>query len=260
MILLYILKYSFQFLWSISANAESNYIIDDFKNVYELSDNSIKKYDHSGKQTFVYSELRKGEISSVDAANPLRILVHFYDNGEIVFLDNTLTVQQTSLNLNEIGIYDASKVASSFDNHLWVFRKSTQTLVRLNSRGKVVGETSNLSLISGLDEIDCTELKETGNFLYFHTAEGQILIFDQYGSYKRRVDLGGSRIYSTKNEVILFEREGSVYAYNARLADEGVFIKADDLGFKSDKIISIDYRHALVSKGDTVSLYAHSEP
>ena len=68
------LYYLFQFvlLWQSSCESEGDVALDEFQNVYIYDDTSLLSYNKEGVNHFSYSNLRKGEITSVDVTNPLR--------------------------------------------------------------------------------------------------------------------------------------------------------------------------------------------
>ncbi len=63
---------------------------------------------------------RYGKIYSIDASNPLKILVYFRDFATIVVLDRLLTVRNT-IDLRKQNIYQAQAVATSYDGNIWVY-------------------------------------------------------------------------------------------------------------------------------------------
>ena len=183
------LYYLFQFilLWQTPCELEGNVALDEFQNVYIYDDTSLLSYNKAGVNHFSYSNLRKGEITSVDVTNPLRIVVYYGENNEVVFLDNTLSEQNQGLSFNDLSLYDVSLVCSSFQNHLWLYRSAEQKLVRINRNGEVQNETASLALWTEGDLGEFVLLKESGNFLYLVSSEEEVLVFDQYGTFRKKI-------------------------------------------------------------------------
>lgn len=106
---------------------------DNLDNVYLLSDkDELLKYDAKGKLKWRYSNNRFGKLHSVDVSDPLRVVLFYADFQQVVVLNN---------NLNEITSYSfarssnlmVSAVASGNNNSLWIFERTTNSLIKLSS-------------------------------------------------------------------------------------------------------------------------------
>lgn len=241
----YFLYYLFQFilLWQSPCELEGDVALDEFRNVYIYDDTSLLIYNKEGVNHFSYSNLRKGEITSVDVTNPLRIVVYYGENNEVIFLDNTLSEQNQGLSFNDLSLYDVSLVSSSFQNHLWLYRSAEQKLVRINRNGEVVNETASLALWIEGDVGEFILLKESGNFLYLVSSEGEVMVFDQYGTFRKKILISeASKVHFSESK-ILYLNEKDVYAIDAEVYTEPVLIYSFD-----DELIggSFDFnmRHA----------------
>ena len=217
-----------QLVWTTNSNPSSDIILDNFQNVYELSSDELIKYDQKGDSLYTYSSVSKGEIYHVDVSNPLRILVHFKENNEIVFLDNTLTVQRKELNFNKLGFYDVSLVCNSFQNNLWVYRSAEQKLVRLDQSGNQVAETPMLATFINEEVIDFSSMSETGNFLYLVAKSGAVYMFDHYGNYFKKILILSSSDLKFVGENAIYESANSILIHNLN------FNAIDTLVHKSD--------------------------
>ncbi len=111
-------------LWESPCEIAGRVELDEFQNVFVYDNNTISKFNKKGASHYTYSNLRKGDVFSLDVTNPMRTVVYYKDNNEVVFLDNTLSEQNEGLNFNDISFYDVSLVSSSFQNHLWIYRLS----------------------------------------------------------------------------------------------------------------------------------------
>ena len=95
--------------------------IDNLGNVYLLTlHNTLEKYDAEGHRLARYSNNRLGPVTSIDAANPLKVLVWYADFRTAVFLDRSLTELGT-LSLDAAGFSVVRSVAMSFDGNLWAY-------------------------------------------------------------------------------------------------------------------------------------------
>ncbi len=247
-------------LWQSPCDVEGKVELDEFQNVYVYDNHTVQKFDKSGANHFTFSNLRRGDIASVDVSNPLRILVHYSDNNEVVFLDNTLSEQNQSVNFNDLEVYDVSLVCSSFQNHLWLYRIAAQKLVRLNKNGEVMNESANIGLWLSEDGQNFTHLKESGNYLYLMTEDGLILVFDQYGAFIRKVRIPFSTHYHFYNDKILYlSDKNEVKVFDVRLMAEDVLVELGGEEQMNFDQIDFNLGHiSLLSKGQ-VSLYSISQ-
>src|ERR1700739_3471195 len=65
---------------------------DNQSNIYIVKGNELTKYNTSGKLLYKYSNKNLGNIDFVDASNMLRLLVFYKNFLQVVFLDNTLSM------------------------------------------------------------------------------------------------------------------------------------------------------------------------
>jgi len=230
------LYYFFQFvlLWQVTCDFQGNVELDEFQNVFVFDETSILQYNKEGVNHFTYSNLRKGEITSVDISNPLRIVVYYGENNEVIFLDNTLSEQNQGINFNDLAMYDVSLVSSSFQNHLWIYRSAEQKLVRINRSGEVVNESANLALWTEGDVGEFVLLKESGNFLYLVSSEGEVLAFDQYGTFRKRIMLSeASKIHFSESKILYLNGQ-SIYLINTNTYNEPYLLYSFEGKIKQD--------------------------
>lgn len=221
MIKIFLLLISLVLQWEATTSVVENVELDEFQNVYVYNTSTIEKFDKSGTNHFVFSALRKGELTSLDVTNPLRLVLYFGENNEVLFLDNTLTEQGETVNFNDLEYYDVGLVCSSFQNHLWVYRIAEQKLVRLSRNGNVVNETGNLALwLDRSNKEKFTLLKESGNYLYLFSESGLVMVFDHYGTYIRKLELGENDQVHVIEKFILIRRSSEIHAINVDFGEE----------------------------------------
>lgn len=232
------LYYFFHFvlLWQVTCDFQGNVELDEFQNVFVFDETSILQHNKEGVNHFTYSNLRKGEITSVDISNPLRIVVYYGENNEVIFLDNTLSEQNQGINFNDLAMYDVSLVSSSFQNHLWIYRSAEQKLVRINRSGEVVNESANLALWTEGDAGEFVLLKESGNFLYLVSSEGKVLAFDQYGTFRKRILLSeASKIHFSESKILYLNGQ-SIYLIDTNTSNEPYLLYSFEGEIKQDHL------------------------
>ena len=154
---------------------------DPIGNIYVLKgNNSLIKYNSAGDSIGFFNEIKKGKITQIDASNPLRILLFYADYGNILILDNVLSLK-SSLKLNNLGIVNAPCIANSADGSIWVV-DPVGTLVKINSKPEINFTTSLRNVLD--KSIDPIYMTEHDRALYIVDSLEGVLKFDQFGLFK----------------------------------------------------------------------------
>ncbi len=163
----------------ISANFATT---DNLGNVYVLgTDNALQKFNADGTRLARYSNNRLGPATSVDATNPLKLMLWYADFRTVVFLDRSLT-ELGSLQLDAVGFSLVRNVAMSFDGNLWVYDEALFKLKKITPEGSVLFETPALNqLVASPPTAD--DLREIGNQVFLADQRQGIFVFDQYAAW-----------------------------------------------------------------------------
>jgi hypothetical protein len=215
---------------------------DPLGNVYLSQSDELNKYDASGKLVRNYSDKTFGTISSVDATNPLRILVFNRDFARIAFLDNTLTANGDAVRLEMLGFANASLAASSHDNGLWIYDPLNYELVRFDRNLAIERRTGNLAQLIG-SEIQPDFMMQQENYLLLNDPKRGVFLFDIFGTYIKMLPITDAHSMQIKQEKLIYFKsphllnihlqtlEESRYEFpqdssilNARIEQAGVFI------------------------------------
>lgn len=155
---------------------------DNLGNVYVLGhDNALQKFKADGQRLAHYSNNRLGPATSLDAANPLKLMLWYADFRTVVFLDRSLT-ELGSLQLDAVGFSLVRSVAMSFDGNLWVYDEALFKLKKITPEGSILFETPALNqLVATPPTAD--DLREIGNQVYLIDRKQGIFVFDQYATW-----------------------------------------------------------------------------
>jgi hypothetical protein len=165
--------------------------VDNLGDVYVLANQDIIKYRSNGQFYRSYSNKSLGNISRIDASNPLKTLVFYRDLSRLVFIDNTLSEQQDNVYLERFGREFASLACTSNDeNGFWLFDPVAFSLTRYNQKMNVKAEVLNINQLTG-KTINPIWMIERGNRLYLVDAKNGILLFDIFGTYLKTIPLIG---------------------------------------------------------------------
>ena len=100
--------------------------VDNFQNIYYVSNNTLYKKNNSS--IIEFTALNLGEVTSVDLINPLKITVFYKDANTVVILDNTLA-EIRRINFSAIEEFrNVSHVTTAGDRRLWLYNTDIQRL------------------------------------------------------------------------------------------------------------------------------------
>ncbi len=155
--------------------------IDEQGNRYFAKNDIIEKFDSTGNLLFSQSIKSIGTISNISILNALKIVLFSEEQQLVCFLDNTLTLLEDCIDLNEKDISLAKiTAASSQPDKTWVIDNYNLTLHLLDlSLSQQEQKTINLQGVLQLSKVN--QLIERENQLFLLSPNG-IYHFDLYGS------------------------------------------------------------------------------
>lgn len=187
--------------------------IDHLGNVYVLTqDNRILRYDAELELKYEYNNGQAGDISSIDATNPQKILCFVRDFNRILVLDNALAETRT-IDLSTSEYFDIPAVARSNDDRIWIFDPVNQVLIKINNLGESQYISNRLSDYN-LGQIDPTIIRERSNRVAMVDPSVGILIFDNFGQFIKLIpelDVDAIQIF---DEYMFFMQDGVPYQYH----------------------------------------------
>ena len=169
--------------------AVTDFTTDNLGNIYLInSTGQIKKIDEKGDSIAVYNDVRRyGRIYSIDATNPLKVLVFYKDFSSIVVLDRLLNVRAT-IDLRKTGIFQTSAITSSYDNNIWLFDELNSKLKKIDDSGNLLMESSDFRQVFDAFPT-ATALFDRDGQLYLYDAAKGLYVFDYYGAKKNNYPL-----------------------------------------------------------------------
>lgn len=166
-----------------------DFTTDNLGNIYLLTEtNQIKKVNEKGDSIAVYNDVRRyGKIYSIDATNPLKVLVYYKDFSTIIILDRLLNVRAT-VDLRQQNILQARAITTSYDNNIWVFDELDSKLKKIDETGKVLLESTDFRQV--FDSVPTPySLYDRDGQVYLYDPRKGLLVFDYYGGRKNNFQL-----------------------------------------------------------------------
>lgn len=227
---------------------------DHLGNIYVVESHQIKKYGLYGTLQETFSNKNYGAISSIDASDPLRLLVFYNDFSYIMFLEDELSLIGSEINLVDFELDQTTLVCGSWNDGLWLYDPQDFQLKRMNQNLQITHRSGNISQLVGV-EINPNFMLEVNNFVYLNNPSDGILVFDQYGTYFKTIPLKGLEQFQLNGDQIFYENDGKLKSYNIKMFVENSL----DLPVSKEEIKSIRFEREskllVIQKENSLSMY-----
>jgi hypothetical protein len=185
---------------------------DRLGNMYVVSKtNQLYKYSQDGKLLSTLNYKYLGNITHVDATNPLEIYVFYKELNLVVFLDNNLAYRG-EMRLADFGIGQAAAIARSFDNGLWVFDLADLQLKKMDKDGGNVQSSGNVRQYI-TQESAVTYLYDNDNRIFVNDSANGILVFDVFATYVKTIPVKGCNEIKIIENELFYQQAGFLYKY-----------------------------------------------
>lgn len=192
---------------------------DNMGNIYTIREDELVKHLGSGKFFARYSNLKLGSITTVDATNPLKLVLYYRDFQQIVFLDNQLSLNSQAVSLEKLGYEQTDLVCASANNSFWIFEKQNNELLRFNENLKKIAFTGNLKQVLQSD-LSPNFMIEHNGYLYLNCPETGIYVFDVFGAFSKIIALKNLRQFQVDERIIYYQKDSAFCSYDHALFEE----------------------------------------
>jgi hypothetical protein len=186
---------------------------DNLGQVYLIKGDQLFKYNKFGSLLFTYSNKVLGQITIIDASNPLRLLLYYRDFGQIEFLDDALSLIGSAINLEEKLMGQSTLACASTNDEMWLYDPLDFRLVRINQKLKVSYESLNINQISGTNILP-NLLIEYNNWVYLNNPATGILVFDVYGTYSKTIPIKGLQSFKFEDNQLFYFKDKKLISYD----------------------------------------------
>jgi hypothetical protein len=191
----------------------NNFTTDRLGNSYLYNSNFIWLYNNKGDSIAAFNSRKYGEISSVDATDPYKILVFFSSYNLIIYLDNYLSLNGDPIELEKLGYDQIAMACISRGDGIWIFDAIKQKAIHLNENFKADKETVNLSQWFG-KRLDVNFMLEYNNQLFINEYTAGIYQFDHFGTYLKKIPIDSLQSFQRVNEDLHFYKTLKFCQYN----------------------------------------------
>ncbi|MES2689654.1 MAG: hypothetical protein V4658_04580 [Bacteroidota bacterium] len=245
-------SFPFTFVAAIATNAKL-ISTDQLGNLFVVTQtNQLNKYGRNGKLIGTLNYSYTGNITQVDATNPMEINVFYKELNRVVFLDNNLAFRG-DLDLSKAGVIQASAIARSYDNNVWVFDMGDLQLKKVKKTGEIEQTSGNIrQYIIGNASVNY--LCDNNDRVFVVDSVNGVLMFDVFASYIKTIPIKGTADVKVLGNYLFYTLNRNLNRYNWSASQVSEFTLPDTVGLKK---MSIEKERVYLLKPDTVAIYAY---
>lgn len=195
------------------------FAVDNLGNIFFVKESEILKYLANGNYYNRFSDLKLGEITSIDATNALRVMLFYKDQQQILFLDNQLSQKSDPVSLEQMGYEQTELVCVSANNGFWLFNKSNNELIRFDEHLKKIASTGNLKQILQTELKPNFMIEHNGN-LFLNCKDLGIYVFDIFGAFSKVISIKDLNTFQVNDDILYYLKNTKLCSYNYKLFDE----------------------------------------
>jgi hypothetical protein len=243
---------TFQLVRTIKV-AATDIAVDNLNNIYVLTPtDQLKKYNPAGDSISVYNETKRfGKLHSMDASNPLKLLLYYKDFATIVILDRQLSIRST-IDLRRQNITQVSAIGLSYDNNIWVFDAVDNKLKKIDEYGATLSEFTDFRTIFSKSFVPERIIDYNGSVYLYDPAQG-VAIFDYYGTLQKKLSITGWKNIAILDKQIIGTDNSTIYTFYTNNLMERKYQFPSSFGSFTQYLIANTHLFAL-SK-DAVNIY-----
>ena len=196
--------------------------IDNFGTLFHITGNTFYRVEPN--QTFNYSNVQLGYITSANAFNPLKINLLYKNFNTVVVLDNRLS-ELLKIDFNALQPYkNITHISTGFDNTFWIFNQDLHALELFDYRTYKV-RTTTMPV-----ESNVLDLKSNYNEVWLLT-EKFLFKYNYFGSIIAKMENEGFLKLSEDNGNLIIQKNDGLY-FLAKNIDQLIPIKLPEMLIK----------------------------
>lgn len=243
---LFFLKRAFQF--------KANYLVNDhLGNFYLVGKHKIQKVVNGDSLVQFHQRTNWGAISSVDASNPMKIVVFYADYRKVEILDNWMTVLR-EVNLDDYVYMQANAICGSSTNGFWLYDENSALLKRIDDSGNLVRQSISTRQSIG-KVLQVKYIQERNGKVYVSDPLVGIVVFDMFGTYIKTLPILGANQFFVYLDKIYFFRDGKIMSYDTESLQFST-IGIDNQSIDNAILVKNNY---ITTRGDSVFVYGYKQ-
>lgn len=233
--------------------------IDRYFNFY-IADNkgNLFKFDSLGNEVAKFSPPKKADITLVEAWRAVNVFVFYRQLQEYNFLDRFLTSSTPNFKFangfdnNDEGIGFARLATVAYDNNLWIFDDTDFSLKKYDTQINQITIKTSLDLILDPKFYDLTLIREYQNLLFINDKNSGILVFDNMGNYKHKLEFKDVNYFNFIDNYIYFLQKDKMVIVDLYKGSQKEYPLPQA---KNYQYILLSYSMAYIAGNDFVDIY-----
>ena len=185
---------------------------DVMGNIYIIKDDRLIKYNNKLEKVADYSNAYLGEIGSLDTTDPLRLLIHYKEFNQLLWLDNYLLEIRSPVLLDEMGVDQAEVICTSSQGGFWLFNGLNDRIQYYDVNLELVHESIPVSHM--IKNHKPVAMIEKNRMVYLLIPQTGILVFDRYASYSKLLPIYPDKAFQVTDKNIFYISNKIFYKYD----------------------------------------------
>ena len=220
------------------------FVVDHWGNIIMVGNNEIQTFNSKGDKIASFSNSMLGEIATIDASNPLRLLVFYKEFNQVLFLDRNLAEIGTEIDLYEYSENETELLCSSPHGSFWTYNSIDNQTVHISEFGKTINKSILLS--DFWESTIPSSMHVYANDLYLLYPEKGILILDQNGQFKKRISIPEIQNFQVNQNSIIYAKQSGLYSFNALQKEDTLIYQFEKQEIQN--VVIYDYKIYLSNK------------
>lgn len=185
----------------------------------------------------------------------MKVVVHYADANQILFLDNTLSLIG-KIDLNNLGVFGMNVlVANSKLDGFWLFNPVGVNLVRYDNNGSELAGFQLNRWIKAEDHP--TMLLEKNGRLYLSLSTGKTLVFDINATYLFQVVTPGIQLFRVEGNTLYYFNKTAIVLRDLESVEQKELTLPSNLnkGKKAVVAVQCGYRRCMVAVKNKLLFY-----
>lgn len=185
----------------------SQYVSPDGIGGYWYANGSdVVKIDSDSKKVAAYSNFLLGKPTIVDASDPFRILVFYYESQSVLILNNDALLIGKAVDFSQLHLGEITLASRAARGGVWLYSRELNEIVRLDNQLTRVEHRISLSLQRKVQSPNY--MIESNGILYVGFANSQISRFDSYGATLPDLNINYNNSFRVEGNYIWTSKDG----------------------------------------------------
>lgn len=184
-------------------------IPDGIGSFWNIMGSRVVKLNAKGEISANFSQLSLGVPHSIDASDPFRVLVFYFDSQHIAILGSNATLLGKLVRLIDLDLGEISLACRSLRGGVWMLHRQDQEIIHFDDQMKRTN--SKIVIDKSINVVSPSFLIEKNGILYLGINGKKVIRFDLYGSRLPDIDIQFDDARFSDNR-LLIKQQASYYS------------------------------------------------